>query len=234
MALTPYNTRREYQSEQANQDGWEYPWTPTNNTSPVFSNPGQSVSPSLRRAVPAQVPSTPIRSNGPPIVYSPTYRAAPTPWGVNATPIAYPESMVTPQNVPWADWGHSSQGNAPPQGDLQPALSFNSVATSSNTGVDDPTPTGGEDDHRCGPASHAKYVHVKQPLYNWYSDRIVAIISPASSSVNGLVARTLESSLERHAYGDTSNPCMFLQACMHAHILNATKPSVGRTNFWLI
>lgn len=170
MASSPYNARRQYQSGQANQDGLEYPWTPANNTSPVFSNPGQSVSPSLRRAVPAQVPSTPIRSNGPPIVYSPTYGAAPTPWVVNATPVAYPESMVSPQNVSWADWGHSSQGNLPPQAGLQPALSFSSAATSSNTGVDDPTPTGGEDGHGCNHASHAEYVHVKLRLDHLYSD----------------------------------------------------------------
>ncbi|CEJ58197.1 hypothetical protein PMG11_06863 [Penicillium brasilianum] len=200
MALTPYNTRREYQSGQANQDGWEYPWTPTNNTSPVFSNPGQSVSPSLRRAVPAQVPSTPIRSNGPPIVYSPTYRAAPTPWGVNATPIAYPETMVTPQHVPWADWGHSSQGNAPPQGDLQPALSFNSVATSSNTGVDDPTPTGGEDDHRCGPASHANHHQPSQLKCQW-----------AGCTYSGVFTR--ETCLWRHIKSVHVSPGMY--ACTY-------------------
>ncbi|KAJ5371211.1 uncharacterized protein N7496_007303 [Penicillium cataractarum] len=158
MASSPYNTRRGYQSVQPNQHGLEYPWTPVNNTSPVFSNPGQSVSPSLRRAVPAQVPSTPIRPNGPQIIYSPTYGAAPTSWGVNATPVAYPEPMVSPQNVSWADWGHSSQGSPPPQGSLQPALSFNAVATLPNTGFDDPTPTGGEDGHGCSHASHAEYV----------------------------------------------------------------------------
>jgi hypothetical protein len=153
---SPYNSRRECQGGHANQDGWEYPWTPPNDTSPVFSNPGQSVSPSLRRAVPAQAPSTPLRSNGP-ILYSPTYGTAPTAWGINATPIACPDLTINPPNVAWADWGHSSQCNPPSQGVLQPAISFNSVATLSNAGVKDRAPVGGEDGHTCDHTSRAEY-----------------------------------------------------------------------------
>ncbi|KAJ5900705.1 uncharacterized protein N7473_004775 [Penicillium subrubescens] len=165
----PYSSRREYQGEQANQNGWEYPWTPSNSTSPVFSNPGQSVSPSLRRAVPAQAPSTPLRSIGP-ILYSAAYEAVPTPWSVNATPVACPNPTISSQTVPWADWGHSSQCDPPSQGVLQPAISFNSVAALSNAGVEDRTPVEGEDGHTCGHTSNAEYGCVDQTLYPSRSD----------------------------------------------------------------
>lgn len=158
MASPPYNSRRGCQTGHINQDGWGYPWTPVNNTLPVYPNANQSVSPSLRRAVPAQVPSTPIRPSVQPMLQSPTYGTAPTPWGIDATPIACPESAITPQNVAWVDWSHSSQCNPPSEGHLQPVLSFNSVGVLSNTGADDRTPTGGEDGHVCGNTSHVEYV----------------------------------------------------------------------------
>lgn len=156
-----YNSRRECQGGHANQDGWEYPWTPPNNTSPVFSNPGQSVSPSLRRAMPAQVPSTPLRSNGS-ILYSSAYGTASTPWSVNATPVPCPDPPISPQNVAWAGWGHSSHPPSP--GVLQPPISFNSVATLSNAGFEDRTPVGGEDGHTCSHTSHTEYDCVNQML----------------------------------------------------------------------
>lgn len=227
---SPYNSRRECQGGQANQGLWEYPWTPPNNTSPVFSNPGQSVSPSLRRAMPAQVPSTPLRSIGP-ILYSPAYGTAPTPWNVNATPVACPNPTISTQHVPWADWGNSSQCNPPPRGVLQPAISFDSVAALSNAGVEDLTPVGGKDGHACDHTSHNEYGCVNLALYSSLSNLVIDRAGLAISSVDGLAARTPEPSLESHVYGGTSDPHMCLQACTNAQSLNATNRSVGWTNF---
>lgn len=169
MASSPYNSRRECQGGHADQDDWEYPWTPTNNTSPVFSNPGQSVPPSLRRAVHAQVPSTPLRPNGS-MLYSSNYGTARAPWVVNATPVPCSGSTTSPQNVSWVDWGHSSPFDHPSQGGLQPAISFNSVAAVSRNGADDHTLAGGEDGHGRGSDSQSEYVCVKQPMEHLHSD----------------------------------------------------------------
>lgn len=226
----PYNSRRECQGGQANQNGWEYPWTPPNNTSSVFSNPGQSVSPSLRRALPAQVPFTPLRSNGP-TLYSPGYETAPTPWSVNATPVACPNSTISSQTIPWTDWAHSSQCDPPSQGVLQPAISFNPVATMSNAGVEDRTPVGGKEGLTCDHTSHTEYGHVYSTLDSSRSNLGLDRIGLAHSDVDGLAARTPEPSPESHVYGDTLNPHMSLQACTNAQSLNATKHSVGWTNF---
>lgn len=161
MASPPYTSGRGCQAGNINQDGLDYPWTPINNTLPVFPTP-ESISPSLRRAVPAQVRSTPVRSNTHPLFQSPSYGMAPIPWGVNTTPMACPEPAITPQNVSWVDWSHSSQCNPTSQGGLQPALSFNPVAALPNSGTDDRTSIGGEDLHACGHTRHAGYVCMRQ------------------------------------------------------------------------
>ncbi|KAJ5453780.1 uncharacterized protein N7458_004736 [Penicillium daleae] len=56
-------------------------------------------------------------------------------------------------------------------------------------------------------------------------------IDPVSSSADGLAARTPELSLGKRAYGGTSKPHMSPQAYSNVQNHNATKPSVGRTNF---
>jgi Zn-dependent M28 family amino/carboxypeptidase len=158
MASPPYTSGRGCQAGNINQDGLGYPWTPVNNTLPVFPAPDESISPSLRRAVHAQVRSTPARSNTHPIFQSPSYGMALIPWGVNDKPMAGPGPAITPQNVSWVDWSHSSRCNPTSQGGLQPALSFNSVTTLARTGVEDRNTTGGEDLHACGHTRHTAYV----------------------------------------------------------------------------
>ncbi|KAF3384887.1 hypothetical protein F1880_002946 [Penicillium rolfsii] len=159
---SPYNSRRKCQGDYANGNGWEYPWTP-NDSSPVFSNTGQSVSPSLRKAMPAQVPSTPLRSDSS-ILYSPAYGTIPTPWSVDTIPLACPDPQISPPNVAWADWSHSAQGNPPSRTVLQPPISFSPVATQSKAGIETPTPVNGEDGHTCGHSSNAEYGYVNQTL----------------------------------------------------------------------
>lgn len=162
MASPPYTSGRGCQAGNINQDGLGYPWTPVNNTLPVFPTPDESISPSLRKALPAQVRSTPVRSNTHPIFQSPSYDLAPITWGVNDTPMACPEPVITPQNVSWVGWSHSSQCNPTSQGGLQPAPSFNSVTTLVRTGAEDRNALASEDLYACGHTRHTAYVRIKQ------------------------------------------------------------------------
>ena len=163
MASPPYTSGRGCEAGDINQDGdgLDYPWTPINNTLPVFPTPVESISPSLRRAVPAQLRSTPVRSNTHPLFQSPSYGMAPIPWGISTTPMACPEPAITPEHVSWLT-SHSSQCNPTAQGVLQPALSFNSAAALANSGTEDRTAIGGEDLHACGHTRHAGYVCINQ------------------------------------------------------------------------
>lgn len=162
MSSPSYTSERGFQAGNINQDGLEYSWTPTNNPLHAFPTPDESISPSLRRAVPAQVRSTPVRSNTHPLLQSPSYGMGPIPWEVNNAPMACPESAIIAQNVPWADWSHSSQCNPTSHGGLQPAPSFDSATTLARAGAEDRNTIGGEDLHACSHTIHTAYVCIKK------------------------------------------------------------------------
>ncbi|KAJ5159637.1 uncharacterized protein N7482_006641 [Penicillium canariense] len=231
MASSPYNNRLAGLNVQTNQDGWVYPWTPANTTAPALLMPGQSGSPTSRRAIPAPLPSTGVTSNDP-MLHSPPYGPHPIPWGINASPILVPKTAASPPNEPWVSWDNASQCSPPSQGNPPPGLSFLSTGTLSQTTVDERTAVGGggQDSHACCHTSYAEYVWVEETLDFSHSDCILDGLRPASSSADGQAVRTRELSPGKHAYGDTSNLRMSLPACSNAPTLNATKPSVGKTS----